>query len=299
MSQRKNDAVENLLDALDIAGHFMIPEVCLCFGSYLYRGNRTTKVSATAFDAFSSPNLPPLAKITAMDVEVAWDLVHRPTSLEKFSIQTNLDTAHVACLRIFPGIKPAMVDAVLQTEGLRGLVLETYGAGNAPGGPDHALTKVFQKWTERGVVIVNITQCLTGSVSAVYATGMALGRAGVVAGGDMTSEAALTKLAFCLAAPGSTPENVRRYMSISLRGEITEGTKTVFRHPSPTLSSKVTNLTAIHYAIAEGNLEKVRDLLRIEPEWLLNNPDYSGNTPLVSPTACRRQSYRLHNIDER
>ena len=267
----------------------MIPEVCLCFDSHLYRGNRSTKVSANAFNAFASPNLPPLAKITAMDIEVAWDLVHRPTSLEKFSIQTDLDTTHVACLRIFPGIKPAMVDAVLQTEGLRGLVLETYGAGNAPGGSDHALTKVFQKWTDRGVVIVNVTQCLTGSVNTIYATGMALGRAGVVVGGDMTTEAALTKLAYCLAIPSSTPENVRRYMSISLRGEINEGAKTVFRHPSPTLSSKVTNLTAIHYAITEGNLAKVKDLLKLEPEWLLNKPDYSGNTPLVSRVICLGQ----------
>lgn len=76
-SERKNDALENLLDSLDIAGHFMIPEVCLCFNSSLFRGNRTTKISASSFDAFASPNLAPLATITAMDTNVAWDLVAR------------------------------------------------------------------------------------------------------------------------------------------------------------------------------------------------------------------------------
>ena len=182
--ERRNDALENLLNSLDIAGHFMIPEVCLCFNSKLYRGNRTTKISASAFDAFGSPNLAPLATITAMDMEVTWDLVTRPTVLAAFSIQTDLDTNHVACLRIFPGIRPEMVDAVLRTTGLRGLILETFGAGNAPSGVDNAMTNIIRDAVDRGIVIVNITQCLTGSVNPLYAPGMVLGRAGVVAGGD-------------------------------------------------------------------------------------------------------------------
>ena len=101
-SERKNDALENLLDSLDIAGHFMIPEVCLCFNSTLFRGNRTTKISASAFEAFASPNLAPLATITAMETQVAWNLVTRPTVLEPFSVQTDLEINHVACLRVFP-----------------------------------------------------------------------------------------------------------------------------------------------------------------------------------------------------
>ena len=161
ISERKNDAIDNLLNSLDIAGHFMIPEVCLFFNSSLFRGNRTTKVSANAFNAFASPNLPPLATVTAMDIEVSWELVHPPTALEPFTIQTNLDTTHVACLRIFPGIKPQMVDAVLHTEGLRGLILETFGAGNAPA--DNAMTKVIEAAIQRGIVIVNITQCKSRS----------------------------------------------------------------------------------------------------------------------------------------
>jgi len=278
-SERKNDALENLLDSLDIAGHFSIPEVCLCFNSTLFRGNRTTKVSASAFEAFGSPNLPPLATITAIDTNVQWDLVTRPTALQPFSIQTNLDTHRVACLRIFPGITPAMVEAVLKTEDLRGLVLETFGAGNAPSGHDNALVKVVAEAVNRGIVIVNVTQCLTGSVSAIYAPGMVLGRAGVVAGGDMTSEAALTKLSYLLARPGADPWSIARDMATSLRGEMTVNHGTVFAHPDGTLSSYATRLTEVAYAVASGSADKVKDELRNDIT-LLNRSDYSGNTLL-------------------
>lgn len=280
VADRRTDAIANLLDSIDLAGHFMIPEVCLCFNSRLYRGNRATKVSASSFDAFASPNLPPLANITAMDTNVAWDLIYRPTALRPFSIQTDLDLHHVACLRIFPGIKPEMVEGVLQTGGLRGLVLETFGAGNAPGGADNAMTRVIEEAVQRGIVIVNVTQCLTGGVNAVYAPGMVLGRAGVVGGADMTTEAALTKLSYLLALPDATPETVTKDMSISLRGEMTENAQTTFSHPAGTLTPQVTNLTAISYAVAAGDLQGTKDLLRQEPHWLLNQADYSGNTPM-------------------
>lgn len=159
MLELQNDATDNLLGSLVVAGHFMIPEVCLYFNNKLLRGNRSTKVAASDFNAFDSPNCAPLAVTTSMRTNVNWEIVNRPNSIEHFSIQTNLDTTHVACLRIFPGIKPEMVDAVLKLEGLRGLVLETFGAGNAPHGQDNAMTKVFADAIARGIVIVNITQC--------------------------------------------------------------------------------------------------------------------------------------------
>ena len=328
MSERKNDAIENLIDSLDIAGHFNLAEVVLVFDSKVFRGNRATKISANAFDAFGTPNMAPLARITAMDIVVAWDLVVRPRTLEAFSIQTNLETHHVACLRIFPGIKPEMVDAVLKTEGLRGLVLETFGAGNAPSGVDNAMTRVIASAVARGIVIVNISQCLSGSVEAIYAPGQILGRAGVVPGGDMTTEAALTKLAYLLALPHSTPESIRREMSISLRGELTEGTKTIFtRPPTPTdpkgqsrqplssspqslsgvsspLAAHLTNLAALAYAIASGSLSRVMSILRLsnshdaDGSFILNKQDYSGNTPLHLAATCPNLEILRHFLME-
>ncbi|CAG8013110.1 unnamed protein product [Penicillium olsonii] len=280
MLELQNDATDNLLGSLVVAGHFMIPEVCLYFNNRLFRGNRTTKVAASDFAAFDAPNCPPLAVTTSMRTNVNWDMVHRPTSLEHFSIQTNLDTTHVACLRIFPGIKPEMVDAVLKLDGLRGLILETFGAGNAPSGQDNAMINVLASAIKRGIVIINITQCLTGSVSPVYATGMSLSRAGVVAGLDMTTEGALTKLAYLLALPDSTPETIAKRMSVSIRGELTESSLPIFRHPDGALPERIQTLTSMGYAIAHGDLEKVQAITKTEHHWLLNDADYSGNTPM-------------------
>ncbi|KAL3485473.1 asparaginase-domain-containing protein [Aspergillus germanicus] len=280
MLELQNDATDNLLGSLVVAGHFMIPEVCLYFNNKLLRGNRSTKMAASDFNAFDSPNCAPLAVTTSMRTNVNWEIVNRPKSLEHFNIQTNLDTTHVACLRIFPGIKPEMVDAVLKLDGLRGLVLETFGAGNAPHGQDNAMTKVFADAISRGIVIVNVTQCLTGSVSPVYAPGMSLSKAGVVAGLDMTTEGALTKLAYLLALPGSTPRSVANNMSVSLRGELTESSQPVFRHPDGALPERVQALTILGYAIAQGDLARVEEIIRSEHHWLLNDADYSGNTPV-------------------
>ncbi|EAS31007.3 L-asparaginase, type I [Coccidioides immitis RS] len=298
MLELQNDATDNLLGSLIIAGHFMIPEVCLYFNHNLFRGTRATKVAASDFAAFASPNFPPLAVTTSMRTHVKWEQVHKPTTIKHFSIQMNLDTTHVACLRIFPGIKPEMVDAVLRLPGLRGLVLETFGAGNAPGGQDNAMTKVLADAIHRGIVIVNVTQCLSGSVSPVYAPGMTLSRAGVVAGLDMTTEAALTKLAFLLGVPDTTPQSVARDMSISLRGELTEHSHPVFRHPDGTLPDRIKNLAALGYAVAQGNLEKVKEIMRTEQDWILNDADYSGNTPLhlaaTSPNLGILRYFLLH-----
>ena len=159
MLELQNDATDNLLGSLIIAGHFVIPEVCLFFNYQLFRGNRAIKISASDFAAFASPNFPPLATISSLKTKVSWDLICRPKSLQSFSIQTNKATGDVACLRIFPGIQPSLLDAVLRLDGLKGLVLETFGAGNAPGGPDGQLTQIFADAVKRGIIIVSVTQC--------------------------------------------------------------------------------------------------------------------------------------------
>ena len=296
ITELQNDATDNLLGSLIIAGHFMVPEVCLFFNYKLFRGNRATKVSSSDFAAFASPNLPPLAVINSSKTEVSWELVHRPKTIEPFSIQAYRDTAHVACLRIFPGIKPEMVDAVLKVEGLKGLVLETFGSGNAPGGSDGALIRVFEAAVSRGIVIVNVTQCeylhllgsndslmlictgMIGTVSPLYAPAMRLKRAGLVPGHDMTTEAALAKLSYLL-GQDLCPEEIAQQMTVSLRGELTEHTATAFQHPSG-LPTHLADLTALGYAITAGDLAVVEDALRGTMKHLVSEPDYSGNTPL-------------------
>ncbi|KAL8922433.1 MAG: hypothetical protein Q9208_005155 [Pyrenodesmia sp. 3 TL-2023] len=278
VAELQNDATDNLLGSLIIAGHFMIPEVCLFFNYKLFRGNRAIKTSATDFAAFASPNMLPLATVHSSRTVVNWELVYRPSEMRPFSIHTHRQTGHVACLRIFPGIKPEMVDAVLNLQGLKGLILETFGSGNAPGGPDGALTRVFEAAVNRGIVIINVTQCMTGTVSPLYEPAMQLERAGVVPGHDMTTEAALAKLSYLLGQDLST-RDIARQMTLSLRGELTEHTATAFQHPK-CLPSHLADLTALGYAIASGNASAVEDALRGNLKHLLSQADYSGNTPL-------------------
>jgi lysophospholipase len=218
-----------------------------------------------------------------MGAKVNWGLIRRPKSLARFDIQTNLDTAHVACLRIFPGIKPEMIDGVLRLEGLRGLILETFGAGNAPGGEDGSLTAVIKAAVERGVVIVNVSQCQSGSVSPLYAPATVLGNAGVVFGHDLTTEAALTKLSFLLALPDLDYADITSQMQISIRGEMTEAASTQFAHPStetPVINSHHQAFTALGYAITKGDVETVIQLLTGDQHGLLEAKDYADNTAL-------------------
>ena len=124
---------------------------------------------------------------------------------------------------------------------------------------------------------------MSGSVSPLYAPANILGRVGVVFGHDLTSEAALTKLSYLLALPNLTIQDVTRQMSVSIRGELTEQSETLFEHPKGApLSPHVASLTGLGYAIAQGDIQAVREAMRGEPEWLLNEADYEGNTPLVS-----------------
>lgn len=286
----QSDAVDNLLGSLIIAGTFVVPEVCLFFHHTLFRGNRTTKVSASAFEAFASPNAAPLARVTSLGVDVDWPLVRRPTRIAQFGITRYLDTAHVACFRIFPGLLPEMLDSVLRVPGLRGLILETFGMGNAPGGVDGSLTCVIRDAVDRGIIVVNISQCTNGVVSPLYAPATALSRAGVVFGHDLTTEAALTKLSYLLAVEGLSYTDIVARMGRSLRGEMTALTSPVFSHPDgvgadgddddgthsgnshsgartpllghdPRLSPVESAFTVLGYAIGKGDLAAVQTML--------------------------------------
>ena len=213
LAEVRSDARENLITSLLLAAHHAVPEVCLYFGGVLLRGNRSTKMSVGGFGAFASPNFPPLGRV-GVDVEIDEHLLHR--SAGPLIVQT-FQAAQVAALRLFPGIGAASVRSV--AEPLQALVLETYGAGNAPAA-DTELLDVLRAASERGVVIVNCTQCLYGGVDmSGYATGGALEAAGVVSGYDLTPEAALTKLLYLFSCDLSVSE-VREQVGQNLRGEL-------------------------------------------------------------------------------
>lgn len=211
----RNDALDNLLGALMIAGHYQIPEVCLFFHGQLMRGNRARKVNAAGLDAFATSNLPALAEL-GTKVDVSWHLIRPPSPLP---LRVNpITETNVSVLRLFPGISTQIVRNHLASP-LRGLILETFGSGNAPNNRPDLLAEL-RSATERGVVVVNVTQCDRGSVTMDYAVGTDLAAAGVVSGGDMTTEAALTKLAYLLSRD-LAPDDVRHWMSQSVRGELT------------------------------------------------------------------------------
>uniref|UniRef100_A0A8B9S5K4 asparaginase n=1 Tax=Apteryx owenii TaxID=8824 RepID=A0A8B9S5K4_APTOW len=261
----RNDGRANLLGALLFAGQFVIPEVCLYFYNKLYRGNRVTKVDAESFNAFSSPNLPPLAN-AEVDIKINWDTVWRANTKKKFRVHTNMNR-NVGLLRIFPGITAAAVKAFLQPP-IEGIVLETYGTGNAPNNREDLLEEL-KKATERKVVILNCTQCLRGSVTTVYATGQTLADVGVIPGGDMTPEAALTKLSYTLSKSELSWEE-KRQVNISCLflfvSQELEAVRDALIPPLACAAAKLGDIDALR-AIGEmgGNL---------------NCEDYEGRTPL-------------------
>ncbi|XP_026280451.1 L-asparaginase-like [Frankliniella occidentalis] len=213
----RSDGRDNLLVSLLLAGCYVIPEVSVMFGARLLRGNRTVKVSAHSLRAFDTPNFPPLATI-GINIDVDHRLVYRPKTTEPFTVHCKMNN-NVGLLRIFPNISTNVVRSFLAPP-LKGAVLQTYGAGNVPGNRTDLL-EALREAAARGIILVNCTQCMHGQVADLYAMGKVLYDMGVVAGADMTPEAALSKLSYVLSKDEWDLETKKERLRTSLRGELT------------------------------------------------------------------------------
>lgn len=218
----RTDGKENLITAIEIAadyrnGKAVVPEVCVLFENKLFRGNRTTKHNAEYFNAFYSYNYPDLAKV-GINIHYNQTAI-RNVADGMFSINTSLDT-NIAILKIFPGINEKTVAAILNIEGLRAVVVETYGAGNAP--TDTWFVNSIKDAIAKGVVVYNVTQCPSGSVDmGLYETSVELLNIGVVSGHDITTEAAITKLMFLLGQELDS-DKIKFFLNKSIKGELSQ-----------------------------------------------------------------------------
>ncbi len=216
----RTDGKENLITAIEIAGTLkkgkpIVAEVCIYFEYKLYRGNRTFKYNSAHFDAFKSPNYPALAE-AGVDIQYNFTYLLKPSS-KRLKVHTVLND-NIAVLRLFPGLNEATVNAVLNTPQVRAVIIETFGAGNAT--TEVWFLNQLRQAIKRGVVLLNVTQCLEGSViQGMYETSTALKKMGVISAKDMTFESAVTKLMFLL-GQNQTPANIKKNLEKNLRGEM-------------------------------------------------------------------------------
>lgn len=219
----RTDAKENLITAIQVAslhnnGVPRIQEVCLYFEYKLYRANRTTKINAEHFEAFTSLNYPELAE-SGVHLKVFSENLWKPATEIAISVHKDMCT-DVGVLKLYPGISKEVVSAITNTENLKGLVLETYGSGNAP--TEKWFVELLSATLLKGVHIVNVTQCSGGSVlMGHYETSLQLQGLGLISGADITFEAAITKMMYLL-TKNLSKQDFKQAFERSIRGELTQ-----------------------------------------------------------------------------
>jgi L-asparaginase len=217
----RTDGRDNFINAIEIAaaridGKPMVPEVAIYFENKLMRGNRTSKFNAENFNAFLSGNYPPLAEV-GVHIRYNTEMILKPDN-NKLKVKKELDNS-VLILKLFPGIADVVVKNALNIAGLKGVILETYGAGNAP--TDSWFIDALIQAINKGIIIYNVTQCKGGSVDmGKYETSVILSQIGVIGGSDITTESAIAKMMYLL-GQGFKDDELKKLLQLPLRGELT------------------------------------------------------------------------------
>eukprot|EP00347_Sterkiella_histriomuscorum_P002989 403366027 len=287
LSELKNDAIDNLLGSLIVAGHFQISEVMVFFANKLLRGNRSQKESTSDMTAFSSPNFPCLGTF-GVDFEMNWDQTHRYMYEGKMTAFTNMSN-NIAMINISPLFNTKIIECILESS--QAVIIQTYGMGNIPN-KNKDLLELIKKAIEKGVIIVILTQCHHGGVNDLYEAGRSLTEIGAVLGQDMTMESCYAKLSYLLGKDYSN-QKIKKMLSKNLRGELTD-----LKHKEKVFSLKNSKLVeAIAKVLKSEDKDDYKMIANMIEPVLVNSIACSGDMEQIQK--LKEQGVNFNSIDYR